>query len=609
MTTVTQQLQEEWKTTQGGSQQEKFAFLVKVKEALSTEPPNTDKTILIALVAAITQNVMSNKTQPVFRLQSDIENLLRESHKTHLSIEDDGVTMAIQEQTTQLKLISDQMKNLSQSLAPSQSGKFEDSHVTPEQLNRIRDMRVKNLNVKWDDIVGSIPAKNMLKRTLVLPQTQKKYVSGIELPRGLLLFGPPGVGKTLLAKAAATELNGRFFEVVASNVLGSYVGETEKNIRAIFTVARRYDKDLKQELDLASPELKEIFNILFFDEIDGLAPSRSGPGLQDYTRRQINELIADMDGVGSVGAPIFYMGATNFPWLVDEAVLRRMGTKIYLPLPTPREVLELLQLKLGGRELKEKSDSPAGLKKKEVWDLLMSLKYNNTEYPLVLVHTAWFSNSDINDLADALLASSADYGVSRWWKLENGIYEVTDLPVTQPFPKNGITYVTITDIPKKFELPPPPIEEKHLRETLKRTKRGNPNLNDVYQCEWFAVRSAIRFVPPAPYPVPKGDDLFAALIYHMSLFGSGVQEDYAREFAFLVWRIVLMDPNFESDSRRWEALTQLFGNTPDSWPKTLDGVMNATGQGWINWGKALFVDLGPFDVAIKSLRKEIQNKY
>lgn len=183
----------------------------------------------------------------------------------------------------------------------------------------LREVMAEIPDVHWNDIGGMEDVKRELRESVELPLLKPDVFKklGIRAPKGFLLYGPPGVGKTLLAKAVANESNANFISVKGPEVLSKWVGESEKAVREIFKKAKQ-----------VAP------SIVFFDEIDSIAPRRGGGNDSGVTERIVNQLLTSMDGV-EVLQGVVVIGATNRPDILDSALIRagRFDKMIYIPPP------------------------------------------------------------------------------------------------------------------------------------------------------------------------------------------------------------------------------------------------------------------------------------
>jgi len=205
-----------------------------------------------------------------------------------------------------------------------------------EALKEIRPSALREIyaeipNVRWTDIGGLEDVKKQLQEVIEWPLKYPEAFErmGIEPPKGVLLYGPPGCGKTLLAKAVATESEANFISVKGPELLSKWVGESERAVREIFRKARQ-----------AAPA------IIFFDEIDALAPRRGlYTGDSGVSERVISQLLTEMDGLQSRG-DVVVIAATNRPDLLDPALLRpgRFDRLIYVPPPDFKARLEILKV-------------------------------------------------------------------------------------------------------------------------------------------------------------------------------------------------------------------------------------------------------------------------
>ena len=212
--------------------------------------------------------------------------------------------------------------------------------ITPTAM---REVFVESPNVRWDDVGGLEETKEALKEAVEWPLKNPEVFKrmGINPPKGVLLNGPPGCGKTLLARAVATESEANFISVRGPEVFSKWVGESEKAIREIFRKAR-----------MAAP------SIIFFDEFDALVPRR-GMGISDsrVSERVISQILTEMDGLIAL-QNVLVIAATNRPDIIDPAVLRpgRFDRIIFVPSPDKEARLKILKIHTRGMPLAKEVD-------------------------------------------------------------------------------------------------------------------------------------------------------------------------------------------------------------------------------------------------------------
>lgn len=197
----------------------------------------------------------------------------------------------------------------------------------------IREVFTEVADVRWTDVGGLDEAKRILNESIEWPAQYPDLFkkAGVVPPKGILLYGPPGVGKTLLAKAVATESGANFISVKGPALMSRWVGETERAVRELFHKAK-----------LASP------CIVFLDEIDSIAPRRGGGEGSSVTDRTIAQLLTEMDGVQELKG-VVVLAATNRKDLVDPALLRAGRFDFLIELPPPDQAARLAILKVHTR--------------------------------------------------------------------------------------------------------------------------------------------------------------------------------------------------------------------------------------------------------------------
>jgi len=189
-----------------------------------------------------------------------------------------------------------------------------------------------DIKTTFNSIGGLKKTKVIMNELITLPLKRPElYKTGIlkETTTGILLFGPPGTGKTLTARAVASQCGANFLNIQMSNVQSKWVGENEKNVKAIFSLARKL-----------SP------CVLFIDEIDALLQTRKGEFTPHYMVNTLNEFMQEWDGLNSQNDGVIVIGATNRPFDLDEAVLRRLPRRIFVSLPDAEAREEILDILL-----------------------------------------------------------------------------------------------------------------------------------------------------------------------------------------------------------------------------------------------------------------------
>lgn len=216
-------------------------------------------------------------------------------------------------------------------------------------------------NISFDDIVGLDDVKKTIFTQMILPiKHPDKY--GIYKKRsggGVLLFGPPGTGKTTIAKAIANEVGASFYLVKGSDILNKYVGESEKNIAQLFNAAK-----------------KETLAIIFIDDMDSLFMRR---GQDIHNDERVNEFLQQIDGFSGQATNVLLLGATNRPWAIDSAIKRpgRFSRHIYIPLPDEKARYHMFEKFL--------EDVPLD---------------TNVDVEALVTLTAYYSGADIFELCD-----------------------------------------------------------------------------------------------------------------------------------------------------------------------------------------------------------------
>jgi transitional endoplasmic reticulum ATPase len=238
---------------------------------------------------------------------------------------------------------------------------MEDEKLPPELLNKLvvtmndfeealkeitpsamREVYIESPDIKWDDIGGLDDVKRQLQEAVEWPMryTELYEKLGHTMPKGVLLHGPSGTGKTMLAKAVATESEANFISIRGPELLSKWVGESERGIREVFRRARQ-----------ASP------CVIFFDEIDSLAPMRGMGGDSMVTERVVSQLLTELDGIQSLQG-VVVLAATNRVDMIDTALLRpgRFDKLIFVPLPDKEARKQILEIHSNDKPLAPEVD-------------------------------------------------------------------------------------------------------------------------------------------------------------------------------------------------------------------------------------------------------------
>ncbi|RLE49273.1 MAG: AAA family ATPase [Candidatus Methanomethylicota archaeon] len=244
------------------------------------------------------------------------------AYRNRIKALEEGASLADEEEVEEEKKL--------ENLKPSESKAEETTIVAKPQKTAESLILEEKPTVKWDDIVGLEEAKKAIREAVVYP-TQRPDLFPLGWPRGILLYGPPGCGKTLLAAAVANEINAYFYSIDAASIMSKWLGEAEKNVAKLFKSAREKARS-------GTPA------IIFIDEVDsllGMFASEVGGEV-----RVRNQFLAEMDGILSKDKHhfIYVMGATNKPWNLDWAFIRRFQKRIYVPLPNFEGRLAMFKL-------------------------------------------------------------------------------------------------------------------------------------------------------------------------------------------------------------------------------------------------------------------------
>lgn len=257
--------------------------------------------------------------------------------------------------------------------APDDVGRHFEEGEIPEELRDLDPRLIENImcevlqsksNVSFDDIAGLSDVKKNIQEMVIWPMSRPDLFRGNrQPPRCVMLFGPPGTGKTMIAKAVAHHIHSKFFNISASSLMSKWVGEGERLVKTLFRLARYFGR-----------------SVIFIDEIDSLLSKRTEGDMDSGVRRIKTEFLVGLDGAGTDKDKdqILFIGATNLPWEIDEAVRRRFAKKIMVPLPDDVARANMV------KQMKQKGD--------EKYDL------SQDDIETIVRETEGYSGSDMHNL-------------------------------------------------------------------------------------------------------------------------------------------------------------------------------------------------------------------
>ena len=289
---------------------------------MNMAPQELEKNASQFATAAIKYDSQGARGMAVTHYQKAIDSLLKLMHLYPDSKLNKIYTERMKSYKTRIEVLQANGVGIEPTVDPTASPQEQKASLAKNTQNNFDDMVMREKpEVKWRDVVGIDDAKNALRESIVYP-TKRGDLFPLGWPRGILLYGPPGCGKTILAAATANELDGYFINVDGSSMMSKWLGEAEKNVSRLFKMAHSY----------AEREGKPV--ILFIDELDSLLGERTNEIGGEVRSR--NQFLTEMDGINSKGkdTKLYVIGATNKPWSLDHPFLRRFQKRIYVSLPS-----------------------------------------------------------------------------------------------------------------------------------------------------------------------------------------------------------------------------------------------------------------------------------
>jgi vacuolar protein-sorting-associated protein 4 len=257
-----------------------------------------------------------------------LAKMVRYSENSTLRVKYSDAAKMYIERAQALKILSVKAAPLGMA-AKSSGGGEGDSEAAQRKQDIMETILTEKPNVKWEDVANLKDAKQALREAVIIPTLRPDLFQSKTRRawRGILLFGPPGCGKTMIAKAVATECEATFLSIDAASIMSKWLGESERLVKELFIVARENQPA-----------------IVFVDEVDSIASTRTGEEIGGE-RRVKTQFLKEMDGVSTKSDErILALGATNRPWDIDEAFRRRFEKRIYLPMPDVDARKELFRI-------------------------------------------------------------------------------------------------------------------------------------------------------------------------------------------------------------------------------------------------------------------------
>lgn len=264
-----------------------------------------------------------------------------------------------------------------------------------EGMNPVEEENVKfksttkNSKIKFEDVAGLQEVKDEIKKSIIDPQKYPDLYKKFKKKKGggLLLYGPPGTGKTMIAKAIANEIDAEFYSVKCSDIFSKWVGDSEKNIHALFQEARRHP-----------------CSVIFFDEFEAIGAKRDINSV--HMKKFIPQFLAEIDGFESNENTLILMGSTNRPWDIDSAFLRpgRFNKSIGIPLPDYDARKSIVKKQLSGIPVEE-----------------------NLDYEKIVNLTEGYSGADVTEFCERIKDCAIDRSIANSTEspINNGDIEET----------------------------------------------------------------------------------------------------------------------------------------------------------------------------------------